>query len=77
MKGFLGKFRIKNAIPHRIHVRYIYLHLVDFYGKCRYIYHTWILWVLGNSPKKEKKSKTLPFTPYEWVTLRGRVRGNG
>ena len=29
---------------HRIHVWYIYLHLVDFYGKCRYIYHTWILW---------------------------------
>ena len=23
---------------------YIYLLLVDFYGKCRYIYHTWILW---------------------------------
>ena len=31
------------TIPHRIHVWYIYLHLVDFYGKCRYIYHTWIL----------------------------------
>ena len=30
----------------RIHVWYIYLHLVDFYGKCRYIYHTWILWGL-------------------------------
>ena len=29
---------------HRIHVWYIYLHLVDFYGKCRQIYHTWILW---------------------------------
>ena len=29
----------------RIHVWYIYLHLVDFYGKCRQIYHTWILWV--------------------------------
>ena len=26
---------------------YIYLHLVDFYGKCRETYHTWI--VLGNS----------------------------
>ena len=27
-----------------------YLHLVDFndfYGKCIYIYHTWMLWVLG------------------------------
>ena len=29
---------------HRIHVWYIYLHLVDFYGKCRDIHHTWILW---------------------------------
>ena len=28
----------------RIHVWYIYVHLVDFYGKCRYIHHTWILW---------------------------------
>ena len=31
---------------HRIHVWYIYLHLVDFHGKCRYLYHTWILSVL-------------------------------
>ena len=28
----------------RIHVWYIHLHLVDFYGKCSEIYHTWILW---------------------------------
>ena len=27
-----------------IHVWQIYIHLVDSYGKCRYIYHTWILW---------------------------------
>ena len=32
--------------PHSIHVWYIYLHLVDFYGKCRLIYHTWMLWEL-------------------------------
>ena len=25
-------------------VWYIYLHLVNFYGRCRYINHTWILW---------------------------------
>ena len=24
-----------NVISHRIHIWYIYLHLVDFYGKCR------------------------------------------
>ena len=34
-----------NTLPHTIHVWYIYLHLVDFYGKCREIYHTWMLWV--------------------------------
>ena len=27
---------------------YIYLHLVDSYGKCREIYHTWILWEINN-----------------------------
>ena len=31
---------------YRIHVWYIYLHLVDFYGfhVGKYRYHTWILW---------------------------------
>ena len=24
---------------------YVWLHVVDLYGICRYIYHTWILWV--------------------------------
>ena len=24
---------------------YIYLHLVYFYGKCRKIYHAWMVWV--------------------------------
>ena len=33
-----------SVCTHRIHVWCIYLHLVDFYGKCRWIYHTWILW---------------------------------
>ena len=28
---------------------YIYLHLVDLYGKCSQIYHTWILWVIVQS----------------------------
>ena len=32
-------------ITHRIHVWYIYLRLVDYYGKYRQIYHTWIPWV--------------------------------
>ena len=42
--GVFCNFRRCN-ITHRIHVWYIHLHLVDFYGKCRWIYHTWILWV--------------------------------
>ena len=33
-------------VAHRIHVWYIYQHLVNVYGKCRQIYHTWILWVV-------------------------------
>ena len=34
---------------HSIHVWYIYLHLLDFCGKCIQIYHTWILWAIDNS----------------------------
>ena len=30
-------------ISHRIHVWYMYLHLADLYGKCRWIFHTWML----------------------------------
>ena len=36
----------EGILTHTIHVWCIYLHLVDFYGKCRGIYHTWILWVI-------------------------------
>ena len=36
-------------ITHTIHVWYIYLHLVDFYGKCRKISHTWMVWVISHS----------------------------
>ena len=34
---------------HRIHVWYIYLHLPYILAKCRWIYHTWILWECFNS----------------------------
>ena len=42
-----------NPYCHRIHEWYIYLHLVDVFRKCRYIYIymytiTWILWVSSN-----------------------------
>ena len=40
---------LRCCISHRIHVWYIHLHLVDFYGKCGQIYHTWILWVSGTT----------------------------
>ena len=36
--------KIYDSHTHGIRVWYIYLHLVDFYGKCRWICHTWILW---------------------------------
>ena len=39
----VGLLQLLNVLPHTIHVWYIYLHLVDFYGKCREIYHTWIV----------------------------------
>ena len=47
--GQVSRLHSKQCHCHsqRIHVWYIYLHLVDFYifyGKCRWIYHTWILW---------------------------------
>ena len=32
-----------------IHVWYIHLHLVDFYGKCRQTCHSWMVWVLKGS----------------------------
>ena len=38
---------------HRIHAWYISLHLVDFHGKYRYIYHTWILWDVFQWFKKQ------------------------
>ena len=38
-----------HAQSHRIHVWYIYLHLVDFYGKCRYHKYT-IHGSYGNEP---------------------------
>ncbi len=43
-----GSTVVRASLSHRIHVWYIYLHLnlVNFYGRCRYICHTWILRVL-------------------------------
>ena len=56
--------------PHRIHVWYIYLLLVDFYGKCRYIYHTWILWELSylftHSLRKMNPILTIWWTTGGW-----------
>ena len=34
-----------------MYIWYIYVHLVDFYGKFRYTYHTWILWGRGLGSK--------------------------
>ena len=53
--GFLNKEFWNLTIPltfptHTIHVWYIYLHLVDFHGKCTETYHTWVLWARHPSP---------------------------
>ena len=45
-------------MAHRIHVWYIYLHLVDFHGKCWQIYHTWMVWVVNHD-----------WGDYVWVTF--------
>ena len=41
---FRGEAVSFDLYNHSIHVWYINLHLVEFYGKCRDIYHTWMLW---------------------------------
>ena len=35
------------CITHAIHVWQIHQHLIDCYGKCRKLYHTWMLWVMS------------------------------
>ena len=42
----------KKKIKYWLDLCYIYPHLVDFYGKCRYIYRTWILWVLEDDGRR-------------------------
>ena len=42
-RPFLRETHALSFLPHGIHVWYIYLNLVDFYGKRRWIYHTWML----------------------------------
>ena len=46
---------------------YFYLHLVDLYGKCRQIYHTWILWESTNEDVQKTLSAGLP----QWQVLMG------
>ena len=64
-------------LSHRIHVWYIYQHLVDFKGKCRQIFHTWILcwlsqWLtfqtFGDSIFSRKNKVQMFFSwPFGWV----------
>ena len=42
-RPFLRETHAPSFLTHGIHVWYIYLNLVDFYGKRRWIYHTWML----------------------------------
>ena len=45
-RHFVRRIFQNYAVKHGIHLWHIYLHLVDFHGKCRWIYHTWILWTM-------------------------------
>ena len=47
---------------------YTYLHLVDLYGLCRWIYQTWILWVLWASDR-------WPTTPNASEVMSAEMRG--
>ena len=49
-----------------IHVWHIYLHLVDFYGKCRGIYHTWILWDRNSSVPAADKKSVIKIITFSW-----------
>ena len=59
-KGTVGRWGLH--IASRIHVWYLHLHFVDFYGRCSCIYsihyhtlyHTWILWHLVHTFKDSK-----------------------
>ena len=81
------RFQLKAKVPqkakvtrnltnksHSIHVWCIYLHLVDFYGKCKEIYHTWMLWecllhMLQDRQKVFQWQELKPSFPLEWSWL--------
>ena len=59
-RGFQGHQR--GGGTHTIH---IYLHeCVIFYGTCREIYHTWMLWGMTGPPKRNPKTKTVHLRSY-------------
>ena len=55
--GVLTHYFWKHPYTLRIHVWYIYLHLVDFYGKCWDLYHTWILWDRNTQPQQRQRQR--------------------
>ena len=44
--GWISSLIVSLNNPYHPRMAYIYPHLVEFYGKCGEIYHTWILWVI-------------------------------
>ena len=55
---------------------YIYLHLLDFYGKCRYIYYTLSIWVWKIVPQfflGVKLGKYLENTPFWGTPIFGNI----
>ena len=47
---FSDVYGLPKMVTHTIHLWYIYLHLVNFYGKCRQIYHTFSVWEYSWTP---------------------------
>ena len=56
----ISAIKPRRIITHTIHVPYIYSHLVDFYGTCRWIYLP-ITWIRHGSPFQRGHFKTSIF----------------
>ena len=65
---------------HSIHVWYIYLHLIDFYGKCWYQYNIPYMAAMGRKNVEKKPWKSTPtmyailYLPWIYPTARMQSR---
>ena len=60
--------------PYRIHVWHIYLGLVDFWGKCRWIYHTQILWVISTRTISLSRDSRVALLKQKVISLRSTMK---